>query len=115
MPNKKIVRQYLEGFRTGNASLVLECLADDVVWRLHGCQTFEGKSVFAANISNDEFTEIPKLEIRDLIEEGDRVVAVGSGAVEESPGKKREFTFCEIFVFCGGLVSQVDTFHVWSD
>lgn len=110
---KQIVEKYIDGFRSGDRIKVLECLADDVVWRLHGCQTFTGKSAFASNIDNDEFSEIPLLEIRELIQEGERVVAIGFGAVEEKTGGQRTFNFCEFFLFRGEFISEVDTFHIW--
>ena len=114
MNKKKVVEKYLDGFRSGDLAKVLDCLADDVIWRLRGCQTFTGKSAFANNINNDEFCAIPLLEICDLIQEGDRIVAIGSGAVDEESGARRTFHFCEVFLFKGELVSEVETFHIWN-
>ena len=114
MSKKQIVAQYLEGFRNADQEKILACLSENVVWRLHGCQTFNGKSAFAANIRNDEFCEIPLFEIREFIEEGNKVVAVGSGALDETSGIRRTFVFCEVFLFDGQLIREVDTFHVWT-
>lgn len=114
MSHKQVVERYIEGFRLGDPAKVLDCLADDVVWRLHGCQTFAGKAEFAGNIDNDEFRAMPSLAVRELIEEGDRVVAVGSGAVEEASGALRTFSFCELFLFRNHRIGEVDTFHVWN-
>jgi uncharacterized protein len=114
MTKKDIVEHYIDGFRSGNSAKILKCLADDVIWRLHGCDTFTGKSAFADNISNDEFCALPLLEIRDLIQEGDRVVAIGYGAVDEKIGGRRGFNFCEIFFLKNELISEIDTFHIWS-
>ena len=114
MEKKHIVEKYIEGFRSGNQEMVLECLADNVVWRLHGCNTFTGKLAFASNIDNEEFCKIPVLEIREIIQEGDRIAVLGHGAVDEKSGERRTFNFCEIFLFKGELVSEVDTFHIWN-
>ena len=111
---KAIVEQYLEGFRCGDQAKILKYLSEDVIWRLHGCETFKGKAAFAANIENDEFCELPRLEIRELIEAENRVVAIGSGAMHEGAGTQRTFMFCEVFVFDGQLISEIDTFHVWN-
>lgn len=113
MSKKQVVEKYIEGFRSGDQAKVLDCLADDVIWRLHGCQTFSGKLEFASNIDNDEFCEIPLLKIRELIQEGDRVVVIGYGAIDEHAGERKTFSFCEIFLFRGELVAEVDTFHIW--
>ena len=115
MSKKAVVEKHLGGFRSGNSTKVLECLTDDVIWRLHGCQTSVGRPAFAGNIENGEFCKLPLLKIRELVQEGDRVVAVGFGAVDEVSGGQRAFTFCEIFLFEGDLVGEVDTFHVWNE
>lgn len=114
MATKHVVEKYIEGFRSGDQAKILACLAEDVVWRLHGCQTYTGKAAFADNINNDEFCEMPLLEIRELIQEGERIVAVGFGAIDDESGKQRTFHFCEVFLFEGGLVSEIDTFHIWN-
>ncbi len=114
MSKKQVIEQYIEGFRLGDQAKVLDCLAEDVIWRLHGCQIFTGKLAFANNIDNDEFCEMPLLKIRELIQEGDRVVAIGFGAIDEESGRQRTFNFCEYFLFKGELISEIDTFHIWN-
>ncbi len=115
MSQKFVVEQYIEGFRSGDRAKVLECLTDDVIWRLHGCQTFTGKRAFSDNIDNDEFREVPLLKISELIQEGDRVVVLGFGAIDGESGGQRAFNFCEVFLFKGELIAEVDTFHIWNE
>lgn len=115
MTKKQIVERYLDGFRTGEQAKILSCLADKIVWRLHGCQTFIGKEAFEANITNEEFREIPIFEVRELIEEGNIVVAVGSGALNDTTENSQKFVFTEVFLFEANQVIEVDTFHIWTD
>ena len=58
---------------------ILAGLADDVVWVLHGYRTLRGKEAFDGEIENDAAVGSPTLNLDRLIEEGDTVVAVGSG------------------------------------
>lgn len=115
MLKRHIVEKYTEGFRTGDQAKVLSCLTEDVIWRVHGCSTYNGKAAFAAEIMNDAFSKMHKLEIRELIQEGDRIVAVGSGTVILESGLPRSFVFSEVFLLNDKLIKEIDTFHIWTD
>jgi uncharacterized protein len=77
--HKAVVEAYVEGFRRTDHEAILACLADDVVWVLHGYRTLRGKEAFDGEIENDAAVGSPTLNLDRLIEEGDTVVAVGSG------------------------------------
>src|SRR5262245_25386142 len=96
---KAIVEKYIEGFRRGNHATILSCLADDIAWALHGYKTLKGKASFDAEIENEGFEGRPTLVIDRLIEEGDCVVAVGTGGVAKKGGERMKFAFCEVFTF----------------
>ncbi|MGH3523069.1 MAG: hypothetical protein ACRDU4_09630 [Mycobacterium sp.] len=40
----------MEGFRRSDHAQILTCLADDVVWVLHGYKTLRGKRAFVSEI-----------------------------------------------------------------
>jgi hypothetical protein len=61
-------------------------LTDDVVWELHGYTTVTGKDAFDREIENEATVGPPKLTIDRRVEEGDTVVAVGSGEVAQRSG-----------------------------
>jgi len=48
--HKAIVEKYIEGFRRTDHAEILSCLADDIVWVLHGYKTLHGKQAFDAEI-----------------------------------------------------------------
>ena len=110
--HKAVVERYIEGFRRSDHALILSCLTDEIVWELHGQKTLRGKEAFDREIENDEF-ESPLLTIDRLIEEGDTVVATGSGSVAKKGGDLLSFVFCEVFTFTDHAVSRLDTYHVW--
>ncbi len=113
MTRKQCVELYIDGFRQGSPAKVLAQLTEDVIWRLHGCQTLTGKAAFSAEITNDEFVSIPDLQIHHSMGDGSRVAIVGSGHLPAAQGEARSFTFSEIFLFRDDLICEIDTFHIW--
>ena len=48
--HEDVVETYIEGFRRSDHAMVLGCLADDIVWQIHGQTTITGKDAFDAAI-----------------------------------------------------------------
>jgi len=111
--HKAIVEKYIEGFRRTDHAEILSCLADDIVWVLHGYKTLHGKDAFDAEIENESFEGSPTIVLERLIEERDCVAVTGSGSATKKGGEKVKFVFSEVFTFTGDLVSQLNTYHVW--
>lgn len=105
------MRRYTDGFRTGDLAAIVSCLAPDVVWALHGEKTLVGRDAFAAEADTGG-GPAPDLHLDRLIEEGDTVAVVGHGSVALDDGPV-DFVYSEVFTFTDGLVSRLDTFHVW--
>jgi hypothetical protein len=80
---KAVVEKCTDRFRRGDLVQILSCLSDDVVWALHGTKTLVGT-----------------------------VAVVGHGSVSLG-GDPHAFVYSEVFTFTGGLVSRLDTFHIW--
>jgi ketosteroid isomerase-like protein len=109
---KPVVEQYFEGFRRSDHEMVLATLTDDVVWDLPGFKHLRGKQAFDGEIENEEFRGSPLLTVDRLIEEGDTVVAVGSGQGTHRSGTVHRFAFCDVFVFRHDLISRVESYLV---
>jgi ketosteroid isomerase-like protein len=110
---KAIIEKYIEGFRRSDHAQILSCLSDDIVWVLHGYKTLKGKDAFDAEIENEGFAGNPALTIDRMIEEGDSVVATGSGSVTKRGGERVQFKFSEVFTFSGDAISRIETYHIW--
>jgi ketosteroid isomerase-like protein len=106
---KMVVEKYTDGFRKGDLAQILSCLTDDVVWALHGAKTLVGKGSFAVEA---DIGPNPELTLDRLIEEGDTVAVIGHGGVSLG-GDAHAFVYSEVFTFTDGLVSRLDTFHIW--
>ncbi len=109
---KEIVERYFEGFRRSDHDLILSCLTDDVLWEIHGHTTLTGKEAFDAEIENEGFQGSPALTVDRLVEEGEVVVAVGSGAAAKAGGGTLEFVFSDVFTFNGDAIGRIETYQV---
>ena len=109
---KQVVEQYFEGFRRIDHEAILALLTDDVVWDLPGFKHLEGKTAFDGEIENPDFEGGPELEINRLIEEGETVVAVGTGQTRRRQAGPMRFASCDVFTFAGMLVCRVESYVV---
>ncbi len=109
---KESVETYFEGFRRGDHELILGLLTEDVAWDLPGFRHLEGKAAFDGEIENEEFTGHPTLNLDRLVEEGDVVVAIGTGAGTHKSGQAQRFAFCDVFTFSGELIARVESYLV---
>jgi uncharacterized protein len=90
----------------------VSCLADGVVWALHGDKPLVGRDAFAAEADSGDGPN-PQLTLDRLIEEGDTVAVLGHGSVALGEGDPVDFVYSEVFTFTGNLIRRLDTFHVW--
>jgi ketosteroid isomerase-like protein len=109
---KRVVERYFEGFRRGDHELILGCLNDDVVWDLPGFKYLEGKEAFDGEIENDAFEGRPLLELDRLVEEGDTVVAIGTGQGRVKDGDEFRFAYADVFTFREDAISRVESYLV---
>ena len=109
---KDAVASYFEGFRTGDHERILALLTDDVVWDLPGFRHLAGKEEFDSEIENPAFEGHPELDVDRTVEEGDTVVAIGSGAARFAGGEPNNFVYCDVFTFRGDLIARVESYLV---
>ena len=110
--HKDVVEEYFEAFRRSDYERVLACLTDDVVWDLPGYRHLAGKADFDAEIGNEEFEGEPHLVLSRLVEEGEIVVAVGTGEARRRDDAVHRFAYCDVFTFSGDLVARVESYLV---
>lgn len=97
--NKKIVSDYIEGFRKSDHAKILSCLTDNVTWEMPGFFNLHGKEEFDKEIENEAFTGKPEISITRLIEEGNIVVAEGTVQAKKKDGGNLTAVFCDVFHF----------------
>ena len=109
---KAVVESYFEGFRRSDHEQILGCLTDDVAWDLPGYRHLTGKDAFDQEIENEDFVGRPTLTVDRLIEEGDAVVAIGSGEANHRSGTVHRFAYCDVFTFAGDKICRVESYLV---
>jgi ketosteroid isomerase-like protein len=111
-PHKVVVERYFDGFRRSDHAQILSCLTDDVTWDLPGYRHLAGREAFDQEIENEEFVGRPTLTVDRLVEEGDTVVAIGSGETTHRSGAVHRFAFCDVFTFAGDEICRVESYLV---
>lgn len=109
---QEVVDRYMDGFRRSDHEAILGCLADDVVWHIHGFRTTTGKAEFDDEIENPAFEGSPRLTVERTIEAGDTVVVTGEGTGRHRENGPFRFAYNDLFTFRDGLISQVDSYVV---
>ncbi|WP_449281885.1 nuclear transport factor 2 family protein [Leucobacter sp.] len=109
---EQTVHRYMDGFRRSDHDAVLACLADDVVWCIHGVRTTRGKAEFDSEIENPAFEGSPELEVERVVEAGDTVVIAGTGRGHHREHGSFRFAYCDLFAFRGELIARVDSYVV---
>jgi ketosteroid isomerase-like protein len=108
--NKKTVEKYMEGFRRGNHQMILECLTDDVVWKMPGVYIHRGKAEFDMEIENENFVGSPTIQVKRLIEEHDNVVAEGAVQGKMKNGNALDAVFCDVFEMRDGKIKCLTSY-----
>lgn len=110
--HKEIVETYFEGFRRSDHAMILALLTDDVKWDLPGFRHLVGKEAFDGEIENEAFDGSPTLVIDRIFEDGNVVIAIGTGAGALKGGQRFQFAYNDIFTFRGDLIERVESYLV---
>jgi ketosteroid isomerase-like protein len=108
--NKRTVETYTNAFRTGDRQTILDCLTDDVVWRMPGVYRRVGKGAFESEIENEGFVGRPDISVSRLIEENNVVVAEGTVTHERVEGAALEGSFCDVFDMHDAKIRQLTSY-----
>jgi ketosteroid isomerase-like protein len=108
--NKQTIEKYMEGFRRSDHHIILNCLTDDVVWKMPGVYVYHGKEEFDKEIENDHFTGSPVIQVKRLIEEDNIVIAEGSVQGKMKNGNSFDAVFCDVFKMTGGKIRGLTSY-----
>jgi ketosteroid isomerase-like protein len=108
--NKRMVEQYMAGFRATDHALILSCLTDDVEWEIPGMLHVRGKAAFDKEIENDAFVGHPDIMVTRMIEEENVVMAEGSVRTQKRDGGELRLRFCDVFVMEAGKIKRLTSY-----
>lgn len=107
---KQVVEKYMEGFRNTDHEMILSCLTEDVIWEMPGYFHHEGITAFDAEIENPNADGHPEIEIINMVEEGNIVVAEGTVKAKMKDGSKLDAVFCDVFHFREDKICKLSTY-----
>lgn len=111
--NKQVIRDFFEAMSDGDLDGALGTCQDDVEWTVIGdtpvSQTFRGLKALAEEFFGEVFQRVDvdagvKIEILEMIGEGDRVVARGQGTITGNHGPYNN-TYCYVFTLRDGKIA----------
>jgi ketosteroid isomerase-like protein len=115
MTNKESVQTLYDLFGKGNVSAILDLVTDDITWTCPGptdilpyAQVYNGKKgvaeFFKLIYANKDF---PTFEVKELIEEGNKVVALGHwDAKSKKTGNPYSGDWAMVFYFRDGKLYE---------
>lgn len=109
-PNKQTIETYIEGFGRSDHAMVLSCLTDDVIWEMPGVYKHTGKEEFDKEIENENFVGSPTIQIKQLIEENDVVIAEGAVQGKMRNGGELNAVFCDVFEMENGKIKRLTSY-----
>jgi ketosteroid isomerase-like protein len=108
--NKSILLQGNAAISAGNNEGFLELCTEDTSWEFVGDKTISGKKAVRKYL-DETYTEPPKFNVRELIADGDFVVAVGE--IELLEGKNWvKYDYCDVWYFREGKMAELRGFVI---
>jgi len=112
--NKQVVRETYGAISSGDVEGFMSRLADDVEWYFIGSHRFAGTLKGKEEIMNKLFeplgealTSTIHVDIKQLIAEGDKVVAEMQGTSKSTEGKDYNNTYCIIVTVKGDKITEM--------
>ncbi len=109
MNNKEVFLMANSALAEGNYDEFITYCADDIKWENVGKSTFNGKAELLGYISSayDGITFITE----GSIEENDTIVELGQLVIAQD-GQSREASYCDVWRFENGKISQLTSFVI---
>ena len=112
--NKRVITGFFTALSSGDGPGAIKLLHKDVAWTIIGdtpvSKTFDGARAFEHELMGEVVKKINpdvgiKMDIIELIAEGDKVVARVKGSVEGKYGPYNN-TYCHVFTVRDGLIVE---------
>ena len=112
---KETVQRINEAFAENDLEKVLSFCTDDLVWTMVGDTTVRGKNSIRKWMASMN-PQPPQIILRDVIAEGDVVIARGDMTMaEKKNGPAIPYSWCDIYRFEGDKVAELTAFVIRTD
>ena len=111
LTNKQIIEKVNEAFDKADMEAFLSLCSNDVVWTFLGNEQWSGKEKIHEAMKGMD-SNAPDFTIKEIIAEGDTVIAYGDMKMKSKDGASNDYSFCDIYHFKNGLIYELNTFMV---
>lgn len=109
--NKNVLQQANAAVTRGdNEGFLIHC-TEDVIWSTVGGETLRGKAA-VRDWMVDGYAEPPKFTVRELVAEGDFVVALGDIESTDDDGQPVQNAYSDVWRFRDGKMAELRAFVV---
>ena len=110
---KEIVKKVDASFAENKMEDFLSLCTDDVVWKMVGDTTKQGKDSIREWMSSmGEGMEPPKLSPKNQIAEGETVAAYGEMAMKNEKGEQGNYEYCDIYRFENDKIAELTSYVI---
>src|SRR5262245_35705153 len=110
--NKEIVERVNASFADNMPEVFLSYCANDVVWRMVGEKEYQGVIAIRDFMKSMEGMEPQKISVDETVDSGDAVVSYGDMTMKGEDGKEAAYSFCDIYHFRNGKITELRSFVV---
>lgn len=109
--NKNVLKQANAAVTRGDNEGFLACCTEDVIWSTVGGETLRGKQA-VRDWMVDGYAEPPRFTVRELVAEGDVVVALGDIESKGDDGKPVQNAYSDVWRFRDGKMAELRAFVI---
>lgn len=109
--NKRVLQQANAAVAAGDNEGFLSYCVDDVVWSTVGGETLHGKEAVRRLMAR-EYVQPPVFTMRELVAEGDYVIALGEIDSRDDAGNTVHNTYCDVWRLRDGKLAELRAFVI---
>lgn len=109
--NKNILQQANAAVSRGDNEGFLSFCTEDLIWSTVGGETLRGKEAVRAWMV-DGYAEPPKFTLRELVADGDFVVAIGDIESTDEQGKPVQNAYSDVWRIRDGKLAELRAFVI---
>ncbi|WP_082234518.1 nuclear transport factor 2 family protein [Halobacillus massiliensis] len=96
---EELLRKFNEAFVNNDTDFILENVTDNIIWRIAGETTIEGKKDVKEAVQSMKSGLHEKLTLSTIITHGLNAAVNGTIDLVEEDGKRKTYEFCDIYKF----------------
>lgn len=109
--NKRVLQQANAAVTAGDNEGFLSFCTDDIVWSTVGGETLHGKEALRALMAK-EYVQPPVFTVRELVADGDYVVALGDIESRDDAGQVVRNAYSDVWRLRDGKLAELRAFVI---